>query len=149
MGTGTTAKTIVNHMYTAVPIATANSHNAGGAHTMSADVTIVDQQFPSVNLPFRPPRKWPAGLMMFANVSVWIQNNGSDYIDIKLFQDSTQLADHRYGMPSTSYAGYLSATFFGVTVGDVDINTHFYIKVGTPSGDATVHAFTYNISSII
>jgi hypothetical protein len=149
MGTGTTAKTIVNHMYTAVPIATANSHNAGGAHTMSADVTIVDQQFPSVNLPFRPPRKWPAGLMMFANVSVWIQNNGSDYIDIKLFQDSTQLADHRYGMPSTSYAGYLSATFFGVTVDDVDINTHFYIKVGTPSGDATVHAFTYNISSII
>ena len=149
MGSGTTTKTIVNHMYTAVPIATANSHNAGGAHTTNADVTIVDQQFPSVNLPFRSPRKWPAGIMMFVAVSVWIQNNAADYIDIKLFQDSTQLADHRYGMPSTSYAGYLSATFFGVTVDDVDINTHFYIKVGTPTGDATVHAFTYNISAMI
>lgn len=148
MGSNSTKK-IVDHMYTALPIATANSGNANGASTISNDVTIMDETFPSSYMPFYSPRTWPDGILIFVSVSVWIENVDADYVDIKLLQGSTQLADQRFNMPSPTFAGYLTTTFFGVTVSDFNYNTHFYVDVGTPSGRVKVWAHTYNMSSII
>lgn len=148
--------TINNHMYTSVPIATANSFNKNGANMLSADVLLVDETFPSEYIPSASPNSWPAGIMIIANISAWIENVSATDIDFKLIQyqditnpTSTQIAAHRFNMKSISFEGYLSPTFIATTVDEIDANTKFRITVGTSAGDAKVWHYTYNISALI
>ena len=140
---------LVNHMYTSVPVCNDSSGNKGGAHTNVSDVVICDETFPSEYIPSYSPRSWPAGIMIMAGVSVYINNASASYIDIQLYQGSTSIGVHRFNMPSNTFANYLTANFFGITVAQIDSSTHFYIKVGSPDGDATVGAYTFTLRAMI
>lgn len=156
IGVGSNNTKINNHMYTPVPIATANSYNKNGANMLNADVLLVDEAFPSEYIPSASPNSWPAGIMIIANISAWIENVSGGDIDFKLIQyqgtvnpTSTQIAAHRFNMKSTSFEGYLSPTFIATTVDEIDANTKFRITVGTTTGDAKVFFYSYNMSALI
>lgn len=151
IGVGSNNTTINNHMYTSVEVTTDTSGNMGAADTGNTDVVVFDHTFPDAYIPTGTSRKWPAGtgIMLMVHAAIYIVNVTASYVDIQLYQGNASIGVHRYGMPSTSFAGYLTPTFFAIPPNDITPQTHFYLKVGTPDGSAKVNAYTYTFKALI
>ena len=140
---------INNHMYTAIDVCADSSGNMGGASTGTADVVVFNVTFPGAYIPTYGSKAWPAGIMLMVNTSIYVANVTADYVDVQLYQDSTSIGVQRFNMASHSKACYLSPTFFAISADQINYQTHFYLKVGTPSGEAKVHDYTFTFKALI
>lgn len=125
--------TINNHMYTAIPISTGTSYNANGTGTGQTGYEIFEEVIPPEYIPHDSPRSWPAGIMLFVNASIWIDNTDSQIqqagrVVFILYQDSTQLASQNLGILTTQ-DGHLPVSFSAITVNPTAYNTKFKLKV--------------------
>lgn len=125
--------TINNHIYTAINITNGTSYNAGGTGTGQTGYTVFDESFPREYIPHDSPRTWPAGIMIFVNASIWIDNTDTDIqqasrVVFALYQDSTMLAAHNLEILTTQN-GHLPVSFSAITADPIAYNTSFKLKV--------------------